>query len=140
MLGFKPLAAGPLASGPLGQPTGNMSLPGGTSRRYVAKEPFPGYVVPDTIIPQRKPARPIWDRANDGAVIEQHTPAPSAPRRPMMPPASLFSQPRSGINVNGLPTFNHLVPPNMVEYARKMQEAQDVSDVLAALQAFSQRQ
>jgi hypothetical protein len=82
---------------------------------------------------RRKSFRPIWDRAQDDAKVEQPKPAP---RVIQPPPQSLFAQPqRAPLNVSTLPNFNQFVPPNLVEMGRQMRDSQDMSDALAALQA-----
>jgi hypothetical protein len=83
--------------------------------------------------PRRKSFRPIWDRANDAAKVD---PTPLAPRPIMPPPASMFSRPRTPLNVTTLPSFNQFVPPNLVEQGRQFRDAQDQSDAMTALQAL----
>jgi hypothetical protein len=108
--------------------------PPGSGKRY--KPPFqylpqPPYEVPDK---PHKPVKPIWDR---GGKIEE--PKPEKPKGPPpLPPLSIFGA--SGttrlLSPNGLPTFNEYVPQDSAAMAKRMQEALDESDAIAALRAL----
>lgn len=111
MLGFRPLAAGPLASGPIGAIIDEfVTVPGGSSH----------YHHPDQ--PKRKPFRPVWDRPPKAASASSLYPG----IRPLpMPPASLFATPQA-------PTYPQPHRPDTAQVertAKQMRKALDITDI-----------
>lgn len=109
-----------------------VSLPGSGSRRLGQISGFE-----ET---KPKPVRPIWDRAR----AKEQAPAPPAvPAKPSGPPApppmSLFDRSasdKSTLDTAALPSFDHLVPGDPMGLARRLHEAQDLSDAQAVLRAL----
>lgn len=109
MLGFRPLAAGPLASGPIGAIIDEL-VHGGSSH----------YHHPDQ--PKRKPFRPVWDRPPVRQSVKQSA-KQSAPIP--MPPASLFATPQA-------PTYPQPHRPDSAQVertAKQMRKALDITDI-----------
>jgi hypothetical protein len=86
-----------------------------------------------------KPYRPVWDKGGEAGKIE-----PPLPAGPLAyPPKSIFAR-RSSLNPldssaaakMGLPTFNHLVPPDPQALSKRMDETRDISDAIAVLRAL----
>ena len=95
-----------------------------------------------------KIVRPAWDRPEERAEQQPGFIAPAAPQPVPLPPASLFAgmpqlgpasllapTPPAG-QPQGLPTFDHLVPPGTAQMGPQLRDAQDVSDALAVLKAL----
>lgn len=109
MLGFRPLAAGPLASGPIGAILAEL-VPGGSSHYHPADQP------------KRKPIRPVWDRPPKAASASSLYPG----IRPLpMPPVSMFAMPQA-------PIYPQPYRPDITQVERasqQMRDAQDIGDI-----------
>ena len=115
---------GPHNNPPLNQPPGSGKYPKRPS--YIPQPPYEAT--------KAKPFRPIWDKRTDAAVEKPAEPAATPAGPPPLPPASLFGA--QGIDTSALPTFDHLMPHDPADLARRMREAQDLSDAETVLRAL----
>jgi hypothetical protein len=123
---------GDTSPGWLGVPIVVPALPGSGKR----------YLPPTDYLPEppwderpRKPVRPIWDRPVPA-------PAPAAPAvrpagPPPLPPLSVLGLPPAApISTSNLPKFDHYVPDDVRDTARRLEEAREQADAIAALRAL----
>jgi hypothetical protein len=108
-------------------------LPPGSGKRR--DFPYPEYPQPARDQKPNKPFRPIWDR---GPVKVEIPKAPERTGPPPPPPAHIFTRaadqaPR--LDQFKLPSFDHLVPKDHVEFGNRMRQAMDLSDMIAVLKA-----
>lgn len=116
------------------------NLPPGGGKRY--KKPTDYLPEPPYDVKPNKPFQPIWDKrrsdeAAAAAAEKAKASAPQAPQPVPLPPASIFGQPgnapRPALN---LPDFNNFAPQDPLGLAKRMNDAQDMSDAIALLKSL----
>lgn len=98
---------------------------------------FPSYIPqPPRDAKPNKPFQPVWDKRRQeeeeaARVLAELPPAPVP-----LPPAALFER-QTDAQALGLPELDHGIHPEQLEPG--LRDAQDLSDLAGALQAFAQR-
>lgn len=107
-------------------------IPGAGKRRD-----FPSYIPqPARDARPNKPFQPIWDKRRQEEQERARALAELPPAPVPLPPAALFER-QTDAQALGLPELDHGIHPEALEPG--LRDAQDLSDLAGALQAFAQR-
>ena len=109
-------------------------FPPGAGKRYAP----PTNYLPEPAYDERprKPIRPIWDR---GGKVEKaaENPAENPAGPPPLPPLSVLGLPPAApMSTANLPRFDQYVPHDVLETARRLEQAREHADAIAALKAL----
>lgn len=108
-------------------------LPPGAGKR----RDFPSYIPqPPYDVKPNKPFQPIWDKRRQEEQERAKALAELPPAPVPLPPAALFER-QTDAQALGLPELDHGIHPEQLEPG--LRDAQDLSDLAGALQAFAQR-